>query len=162
MVVGIDGRSCVGRFERLLEQTDFASHARDEPVEDLHVVNGFFDDLLVGGGAIEAALSVSVVVAKGQQFFMALLQRLESCQAFVDRDLSHASAFIPIQIALDDDDAIVAEGLSMVLGQSADSRSNLTFFGRRWHRRHFLGTTRSQVEERKCRMHRVKRKGGAE
>jgi hypothetical protein len=51
---------------------------------------------------------------------MALLQRLESCQAFVDRDLSHASAFIPIPIALDDDDGIVAERLSMVSGQSAE------------------------------------------
>jgi hypothetical protein len=30
----------------LLEQTDFASHARDEPVEDLHVVHGFLDDFL--------------------------------------------------------------------------------------------------------------------
>jgi hypothetical protein len=57
---------------------------------------------------------VSVVVAKGQQFFMALLQRLEPCQALVDRDLSHASAFIPMPIASDDDDAIVASGLSMV------------------------------------------------
>ena len=61
-----------------------------------------------------------VVVAKGQQFFMTLLQRLEPCQAFVDRDVSHASAFIPMPIASEDDDAIVAEGLSMVSGQSAE------------------------------------------
>jgi hypothetical protein len=32
--------------------------------------------------------------------------------AFVDRDLSHASAFIAMPMASADDDAIVAEGLS--------------------------------------------------
>jgi hypothetical protein len=61
---------------------------------------------------------VSVVVAKGQQFLMALLQRLEPCQTLVDRDLSHASAFIPMPIASDDDDAIVAEGLSTASGNA--------------------------------------------
>jgi len=43
-----------------------------------------------GRGAIEAALSVSIVVSKGKQFFMALLQRFEPCQPFIDRDLSHS------------------------------------------------------------------------
>jgi hypothetical protein len=38
LLVGIDGRSSVGRSERLLEQADFASHTRDEPVEHFHVV----------------------------------------------------------------------------------------------------------------------------
>ena len=34
--VGVDRRLRIRRFERLLEQTDLASHARREPVEGLH------------------------------------------------------------------------------------------------------------------------------
>ncbi len=50
---------------------------------------------------------------------MALLQRLEPYQPFIDRDLRDTFAFIPMPIASDDDDAIVAEGLSTVSRQPA-------------------------------------------
>jgi len=47
---------------------------------------------------------------------MALLERLEPCQPFIDRDLGHIFTFIPVPIASHDDDAIVVERLSTVFG----------------------------------------------
>jgi len=38
------------------------------------------------------------------------------CQSFIDRDLRHTFAFIPMPIASDDDDAIVVERLSTMQG----------------------------------------------
>jgi hypothetical protein len=83
----------VRRFERLFEQTDLASNPRDEPVEHLHVVYRLFDNFLVGRRTVETSLSMSVVLAEGQEFFMELLERLEPCQPFIYRDLSQRSTF---------------------------------------------------------------------
>jgi hypothetical protein len=78
-----------------------------------------------------AGLSVSVVVAEGKQFLMALLQRLEQpCQALVDRGSEPCAAPIPMPITSNDDEAIIVEGLLNGSGQcrtSFWSHRNLTF-----------------------------------
>src|SRR6266540_2551816 len=56
VLVGLDDRLRVRRLQRLLQQTDLASHARHELVEHLHVVDGFLDNFLVCCGTIEAPL----------------------------------------------------------------------------------------------------------
>src|SRR3970040_1567535 len=94
LVVGVDRGLRVGRLEGLFQQTDFSGDARDEFVEHLYVINGFLHDLLVGGSAVETPLPVGVVVAKRQKFLVALLQGLEPCQPFIDRDLSHRSTLV--------------------------------------------------------------------
>src|SRR5687767_7171052 len=64
LVVALHHRLGIGRFHRLLEQTDLASHAGDGLVERLDVVHGLPDQLLVSRGTVEPPLAVPVLVAK--------------------------------------------------------------------------------------------------
>lgn len=61
--VAFDQRLRVRGLERLFQQADITRDASDELVQDLHIVDWFLDQLLVGRGAVEAPLPVRIVIA---------------------------------------------------------------------------------------------------
>jgi hypothetical protein len=58
LVIAVDRRLRIRRFERLLEQANLTSDTRDKSVEHLDVVHWFFDDLLVSPRAQESGRSI--------------------------------------------------------------------------------------------------------
>ena len=59
-------------------------------------------DFLVGRRSVETPLTMRVVVAERQQFFVPLLQRLEPRQSLVDRDLRLSLSMRSLTIASDE------------------------------------------------------------